>query len=531
MILIKNGTVYDGMGGKPEKKDILIEKDTIIAVDSDISESGKTVYDANGLSVTPGFVDIHRHCDSQPMIGNGFGEIEALQGITTVVAGNCGLASVPYSEKSGKAYLDLLSPCLGDIEEHGIYSCYDEYVQALQKSYLPLNFGYLIGLGAVKASVKGLEDTPFTEDEMKRAQNLVREGFESGALGISIGIMYPPECYSTKEEFKKLIKIAADYDGIFCTHIRGEGDSLIPSVAEVIEIAEDTGVRLNISHFKATGKRNWGAKIREAASLIDKARSRGVDVSCDFYPYEGGSSTLQSLIPLDLLRQSTEETAAYLCSEAGEKALSAEILKRFPSWDNMVESIGWDRIIIGSAESRKELEGLDFSHASEIAGLTEAGLLAQLYKENNGRVGITVMSMSREDVDFVASLPYSSVISDALYGSGSFPHPRLYGAFPRFLKRYSEGSRILSRENAIYKMSYLPAQKARILNRGAIAVGMKADINVFDFSAFTDQATFENPKRMATGLSLSFVNGILNVADGKYLKKECGSVIRRSDYV
>lgn len=531
MILIKNGTVFDGKGSRPEKKDILIDKDTIVAVEENINPGDKTIYDATGLSVTPGFVDIHRHCDSRPILDDSFGEIEALQGITTVCAGNCGLSSVPYSNKSGKTYLDLLSPCLGELDDRGVFSSYSNYVAKLEDSTPSLNFGFLIGLGAVKCAVKGLDNSPFTADEMKKAQDLVCSGFENGALGISIGIMYPPECYSSKKEFESLIKIAKEYDGVLCTHIRGEGDSLIESVSEVIEFAKNTGVRLNISHFKATGKRNWNSKIKEASLLIDKARLSGIDVSCDFYPYEGGSSTLQSLIPLDLLRQSTEETADYLCSKEGQLALSNEIVKQIPSWDNMVESIGWDRIVIGSAESRKEVEGLDFTSASKALKMTECELLARLYKENNGRVGITVMSMDSRDVDYVASLPYSSVISDALYGSGAFPHPRLYGAFPRFLRRYTVESNKLTRENAIYKMTYLPAYKARILDRGAIAVGMKADINVFDWEKFKDNATFSSPKRTAEGLTYSFVNGALVVENGKYLKKKSGSVIKRRDYV
>lgn len=519
--IIRGGLLYDGSGKPPIKKDILVKDAHIEAIENKVCVGGEYVaIDATGCVVTPGFIDIHRHCDIQPLLNERFGELESLQGITSVVAGNCGLAPVPYTEKSGNDVLNLITPCLGAITSESTFSSFRDYTQALEKGFLNLNFGFLVGTGAIKASVKGFSKVPFSPDEMELAKIRLIEGLQNGAFGASIGIMYPPECYSSEDEFLSLIAPVSDYNGIICCHMRGEGDSLISSVEEIIRICEKAGCRLNISHFKATGTRNWNNLIYEATEVIDQARRRGLDVTADFYPYDGGSTTLQSLIPPDCTKGSITETCDFLSSCEGKHEFRRSITKKYPLWDNMVESIGWDRVVISSVEHEeyKRLEGRNFVQAAALMDMDEAELACTLYSSQEGRVGITVMSMKPEDVDYVASLPYTSVISDALYGGGSCPHPRLYGSFPKFIRQYVFEKKLMSLETAIYKMTALPASKIRLTDRGLIKAGMFADINVFSTDKFKSEATYTTPNKKAEGLRYCLINGKIVVRNGVWIE-------------
>lgn len=531
-VLIRNGSCIDGKGNPPRKQDVLIIDDRIASISDRICISDADVdIDAAGQLVTPGFIDMHRHADSMPMLDKDFGKLENLQGITTVISGNCGMAPVPFTDMSGTDVLDLIQPCLGNVGEGGTFRSYDEYADALKASELSLNFGFLAGTGAIKSAVKGFGKSPFTENEMKQARYLLEQGLEAGAFGVSIGIMYPPECYSSTEEYVRLLEPLSSFNGLICCHMRGEGDSLVDSVAEIIDIAERSGCNLNISHFKSTGRRNWRKRIYEGAALIDAARARGiVDVSCDFYPYECGSSTIQSLIPPECMQSSIRETVRYLSSDEGIDKIRSLIMMKIPGWDNMVESIGWDRIIVGSVEAEDSMRaaGKSFASASSAAGIDEAALLCKLFAENDGHVGVILNSMDESDVDFVASLPYASVISDALYGSGRYPHPRLYGAFPRFINRFVSEKRMLSIEDAIYRVTGLPAHKLGLCDRGTLEEGMAADINIFSLDEFRDTATYEDPVSLAEGLRYSFINGEASVIDGIWQgRKGVGCLLRR----
>ncbi len=528
--IIRNGLVYTGKDEPPEKRDILIKGDLIIDTDAKLHASCvHTVIDASDCVVTPGFVDIHRHCDDQPMLNDRFGELESLQGITTVIAGNCGLAPVPFTKTSGKDVLNLIEPCLGNIPMSLVYEYYHDYSTAVSSVPQHLNFGYLAGTGAIKASIKGFSNAPYTDAEMAKAVAVLQEGLDAGAFGASLGIMYPPECYSTREEFIRLIKPVSSVGGLVCCHIRGEGDSLVSSIDEIIDIAKTSGNRLNISHLKATGIRNWKKSIYQAVQKIEKARTEGQNISADFYPYEGGSTTIQSLIPPCCIKGSVADTIIFLNSSAGRSLFCSSITRQFSYWDNMVESIGWNRIRICSSAGNqyRDLQGLDFEEAADKMHTTPADLACDLYIAEEGKVGIIVMSMDPEDVNYVARLPYVSVISDSLYGGGTVPHPRLYGAFPKFLREYAIDKKLIPLETAIYKMTLLPAEKIGLKNRGEIKAGNYADINVFKLKDFRDNATYENPCQPASGLKYCFINGETVVQNGRYLDAASGKFLTR----
>jgi N-acyl-D-aspartate/D-glutamate deacylase len=382
----------------------------------------------------------------------------------------------------------------------------------------PLNLGFFAGAGALKIAVRGFAPGPFSTIEMKMTQSLLEEAMQAGALGLSFGVMYRPECYSTAREMADLARVAAKYGGVLTAHIRGEGDSLVPSVSEMIEVAEMAGMPLNISHFKATGIQNWRSTIFRAIDVIEKARVRGVPVTADFYPYDGGSTTILSLLPPSVLENTQAELAAKLSTKQGVDFLRQEVGKRHERWDNMALSIGWDRIIISSPvrAENEDCRGKSMKAAAESRELAdETELLARLICEEDGRTGIIVLSMAWEDIDTVAALPWTCLISDSLYSGGSSPHPRLNGSFPKALRVFVREKKLLSMETAIAKMTGMPAARAGIKNRGLLKEGNAADVLVFDPEQFTDHADYTNPTERATGMGQVIVNGKLVSSDGR----------------
>ena len=271
--LIKNGLVYDGSGGTPFRKDVLIKDGFIEAVTESAEAAAAEVIDASGLVVTPGFIDTHRHCDIDALYNPEFGRLEMAQGLTTVIGGNCGLAPIPAPKKYRRDIYDFIEPCLGIAPEDMAIERFGDYLEELGKRELPLHVGSLLATGTLKAAIRGYGKGPFTRPEMDQAKAYIREGLEAGAAGLSMGIMYQPECYSARAEMQELISAAAPFGRPLSCHIRGEGDNLVSSVKEIIEVTKEAGVPLNISHFKATGVKNWGKEIYQAIELIDAARA------------------------------------------------------------------------------------------------------------------------------------------------------------------------------------------------------------------------------------------------------------------
>ncbi|GHV17105.1 dihydroorotase [Spirochaetia bacterium] len=521
--LIRGGTLYDGTGAASVEADVLIDGDRIAAIGKDIPDRAYTkTIDAHGRVVTPGFVDVHRHADAAAFLFSAFGMTELAQGITTTAVGNCGIAPVPYTNPQWQEEMyRYIEPVIGPVpltEEVKLpFKDYHHYTAGLKKRALPINMAFLAGAGAIKNAVKGFAKTPFTPNEMARATAFVQEAMEAGALGLSFGIMYQPECYSTRAELSALAKPAGIAGGVLCTHIRGEGDSLVDSVREMIEVAEAARIPLNISHFKATGIKNWRSLIFRAIDAIEDARAKGQPVTADFYPYDGGSTTLLSLIPPSVLEDTTTALFIKLATPAGKTVLRRELYKPQPRWDNMVASIGWDRIIVSSVTlpQHNNCCGKSLADIAQEQGYSDsADLVCDLLISEEGRVGIIVLSMAQEDIDEIARLPWTALISDSLYGGGAHPHPRLNGAFPKFLREYVRERKVLTMEQAIHKMTAIPAKHLGITERGALKPGYYADVLVFDPQQFTDHADYLHPMEHATGMNTVILNGTIVRSNG-----------------
>lgn len=534
-ILIKNGLLYDGSGDLPVHADVLVQGEVITKIAPSIDTVNAEILDAEimdaaGKIVTPGFIDMHRHCDIMPFTNSQFGEIELKQGITTTFVGNCGLAPVPSAAVSRYELYHYLEPVIGNVPGNLWMESYVDYFQALEQAELPLNIGVLAGSDSIKIAIKGFGSQAYTGEELEKAREQVRHALDLGAFGLTLGIMYQPECYSSREELVQIVQAAAGRNSVLCTHIRGEGDSLVESVDEVIGIARQAGIALNISHFKATGVKNWKKKIFAAIERIEQAQAAGQDVTADFYPYDGGATTLQSLLPPSIMADSLEQQFHLLSGAEGRKRLREELSKVHDGWDNMVESIGWNRILISSVTLEKHhfMLGKTIGALARETGYEEpADLVADLLTEEQGKVGIIVLSMSQDDVDTVARLPYTMLISDALYGGDSkHAHPRLLGTTARFLQDYVQKRKVLSMEEAIKKMTLMPARRMGLADRGLLKEGYQADILVFSPEQFKDHADYIGSHELCTGLDMVLLGGNKVLADGVVLDAGKGKLLK-----
>ena len=525
--LLQNALVYDGTGADPYAADIRLAGDHILKIAPHLSkELGEEVVSLNGMAVTPGFIDIHRHCDKNPFESSDgihpYGEVLLRQGITSVLTGNCGISMYPLNDKPAiqQQMADYYAPVLGDISPYFNIIDYPSYLKRLRAASLPVNTGAMIGMGAIRIAVKGFDGTPFSPSEIRRCQDIIREALSLGAPGVSIGLMYLPECYETVEELGEILKPVGEYGRIVTAHIRGEGDSLVRSIEEVLQIGKLAKCRVEISHFKSCGVSNWGKEIHHAIHLMETAISGGQEVACDFYPYNCGSTTLMSMIPPAFVSSSVPDALAKLATEAGQSTLREMLQKTYDDWDNYAISLGWDKVIL-SAVSRPQnlpLVGKSISEITQEYHYTdEIAAVSHLLTSENGTAAIVIRSMDQADVDTVAALPYSCLISDAIYAKTDRPHPRMYGAFPHFIEDYVCHRHVLSLSEAIHKMTGLPASRMRLSHRGFIKEGYFADLNVLDPSSFISPADYTHPTQLAKGLSWCFLNGIPVVRDDHVL--------------
>ena len=525
---IRGGLIYDGSLRDPVQGDVWIEGDRIIAVGAARPQrNADCEIDAAGRVVCPAFVDIHRHPDARPFAG-WTGEVELRQGIATTVAGNCGISMTPASAEHAAAQYAFDEPVLGPMCDHPP-TTYRDYLAALESRPLPLNMAAMIGTGSVRISLKGFSDAPFAPAEMVRAQALIADALEAGAPGVSLGIMYLPECYGSVDEFSDMLKPVGEARSLITAHIRGEGDSMVSSVAEVIEIARRAGCALEISHFRSCGVKNWRRDIHRAIALIEEARAAGQDVTCDFYPYEGGSTALTTMLPPAFVKGDMAAALARLGTEEGVEAFRGSVAMEYPDWDNFALTLGWERIIVSGVakERNRRFLGLTVTEAAQRFGFEAAAALAAfLMHDEEGKTAIINMSMCQEDIDTVARLPYASIISDAIYADTDTPHPRMFGAMPKVIREYVRQRGVLTMQEAIHKMTSLPARRMALAGRGELAPGAFADVLMFDPERFTDHATFADPARLATGLDLMLVNGQKVIEDDRLLTSGAGRCLR-----
>ncbi|MBI5203619.1 MAG: D-aminoacylase [Nitrospirae bacterium] len=533
-LLIKGGTVFDGTGNEPVEADIGINKDKIVFVNKKTGFKGlrvrgfkseKTI-DAKGLAVTPGFIDTHAHSDFT-LLADPRAEGKISQGVTTEINGNCGLSAAPL-------YKDAFEHREKDLKELGIkerWSTFEEYFRILKRKGIALNFVTLTGHGNIRASVIGYKDKKPDAKDLKKMQVLLRKAHDAGAIGLSTGLIYPPGIYSDTEELIKLCSAIRNPQStfIYTSHMRSEGNKLIEAIKEIISIGKEAKIKVHVSHIKTAGKENWH-KIGEAISLIENARGKGIKVTCDRYPYTASSTDLDTILPSWTYDGGAEEELRRLKSSNIREKIRKEILQRIHDEDY------WESVSVSSVISQKNkwMEGKALSYISKKMKKSPVNTLFKILIEEKLRAGAIFSSMNEDNLKRFLSLPYAMIGSDSSARSFSGPtrtgkpHPRTFGSFPRFLGKYVRDEKLMSMNEAIHKITMLPAKTFGIRGRGIIKKGAFADIVIFDAKKIIDKATFNRPFLKPVGIYYVVVNGRPAVWEGKFTGQTAGKIIRRA---
>jgi N-acyl-D-amino-acid deacylase len=523
-LVIAGGTVYDGTGGPPSKIDVGISGGAIRALGRIPRSRAAAVVDAAGLAVSPGFIDVHDHTDSDLLV-NPKAESAVRQGVTTVVSGQCGGSPFPLSAEEAEDMRRRLA------EEGVIDAGWTDirgFLGRLEQSGAALNFSTFVGHGSVRAAAMGYDARPATAVELERMKGLVAEAMAGGALGLSSGLEYTPGSFAPTEELIELSRVAAASGGVYATHMRNEDVTVLEAVDEALRIAKEAAIRLQISHLKICHAAYW-PKIDALMAKLEAAREAGIDLRCDRYPYIAGATTLALLFPLWSREGTTKDFVARLADPALDPRLRAALAEK----EKMIGS--WDKVLITSVASDKNraVEGQNVVEASSRSGKGPYEFMRDLLIEENGRVDMVDFYGHEDILKRILSRPYVGIGGDsgaiAPYGplSKGRPHPRFYGTFPRVLGRYVREEKIVPLEEMIRKMTAMPAAHLGFVRRGQIKTGWAADICVFDADKVIDKATFKEPAVYPEGIRKVIVNGQLVVDDGTHTGKLPGKMLRK----
>jgi N-acyl-D-amino-acid deacylase len=538
-VIIKNGDIVDGTGNPGYRADIGIRSGRIAEIGYLKNDRADEIIDAADLTVSPGFIDMHSHSDAAIYFDNTLPST-IRQGITTSVLGNCGDNLAPLPLETRQDYLKLYSVFAppGLSFDAVPWSTFGEYLDCMDRHKCVANAAHLVGFGTVRvAGGPGFEDRPPTDDEVKRMQSLVKEAMQAGAFGMSTGLIYAPQAYARTDEIISLAKVVADYHGLYCSHIRGEGATVVDAVKEVINITENSGCRGgHIGHHKVAGKAYWG-KSRETLQLMEDANAGGLSITCDQYPYNRGMTSLITLLPPWVHTGGLTNLIERLKDPACRVRIKEDVNRGIAGWENWIKDAGFEAIYIASVktENWRDVEGKSIADITRLRGKTdEWETLFDLLIDENGEVTMTIELMDEEDIRRIMKARYTMIGTDAwgvnpdgVLGHGK-PHPRYYGTYPRILGKYVREEGLLTLEDAVRKMTSFPAQRLGLTDRGLLKPGMWADVVILDARHVIDQATYIEPHQFPRGIIHVLVNGRIVVNDGQQSDALPGKVLRHS---
>ncbi|MGD9569123.1 MAG: amidohydrolase family protein [Sedimentibacter sp.] len=525
-ILIKNGKIVDGTGNPWYMADIGIQGDKIVKIRHNCTDEAQTVIDAEGLVVSPGFIDMHTHFDLR-VLKYPEEDAKLMQGIITAVHGQDGLSVAPIDEANKVPMMKRISGLLGTYLDKWNWNSMAEYLDAIDSVKPATNSMMLVPHGTIRAMALGWENRPATADELENMKSLLAKALEEGACGFSTSLIYPPGMYADRTELLELCKVTASYGGFFVVHMRNEGDYLLESIKEVTDICLEAQCPLHISHLKSSGKSNWG-KSKDALTLIEDMREKGLEVTFDQYPYIAGSTMFDAVIPPRFHTGGTEKLLESLKNPAVREEIRLIQDKVTPEyWENWVDACGWDGILINSVGSDKNrfAEGKTIGELSKELNKAPIDVVCDLLIEENDSVTMTIFYGCEDDVKEIIKSDYMTMCSDAIVGGK--PHPRAYGTCARILGKYVREEKVISLPQAVKKMTSLPAQRLRLQDRGILREGLVADINIFDPDTIIDKGTWSEPNQYPEGIKHVFVSGQLAVKDGKMTGVRTGKVLRR----
>lgn len=534
-IIIKNGEILDGSGTKSYFADIGIKNGYISEISQCINDPALKVIDAKNHIVCPGFIDIDSHSDFS-LYANPKAESKIRQGITTEIVGQGGRSLGPINLEYLSDLKQYTKSYVQNSNEPNYWNWKTQYefIDILSSRKTSVNIASLVGYGAIRIAVMGFEKRRPTNDEMNKMKQLLEDELINGIHGLSLGLDNSPDSLASIDELIEMAKIVKKYDGICSIHMREEGNYLLNSILEAIEISEKSGVKLQISHLKAAHPQNWG-KVKEAISIINKAKNSGLNVDYDVYPYISYESVLTDVLPPWIRELSPEKIVESLKKDNIREKVVADMLDRNSNWGNPMLGSSWDRIRIVSMkkQSNKKYEGMSIEQVSEYLNLPPHDVVIDLLIDEGGVIKIIFFAMTESDLIEVMKQSMAIYSTDGLAVSpyGDYKdvavHPRYYGTFPRILGRYVRQKKIVDIEEAIYKMTLLPAIKMNLKDRGYLAVGYKADITIFNKDTIIDESTYAKPHQYPIGIKDVIVNGVVVVENGEHTGELPGVHIKR----
>jgi len=522
-VVLKGGLIVDGSGCCSVHTDIAFAADRVVRIGDCTGADARLQLDVGGLVVAPGFIDMHGHSDEVLLVLPAASS-KLQQGITTEVGGNCGASPAPLSST---ALAEKTDEMRRHYDMRPEWTDFEGFFHSLEQTRPAINFCCLAGLGTIRSALDLISGAPLDRDGVKRAQALVREACEQGAIGVSSGLIYPPGNAADSGELVELAKAAAAAgSALYASHIRNEGDRLIEAVDEAIEVGQRSGCAVQLSHHKASRRRNWG-KVHDTLARIDRARDRGLDVVVDQYPYKASSTGLDVLLPEDVNVGTRAEVAARLVDPRYAALVAARV--------ELEHGERWNDVVVASvaSEGNRRFEGQTLAAIAQATGRTPVDALLRLLVEETLDVGAIFFTMCEDDVRTVLSYRQTCIGSDAVaqategITARGKPHPRTFGTFPRVFKRYVRDSALLSLEEAVRRATSLGATRLGLRGRGVLAEGAFADAVVFDPARIADTATYERPQQYPLGVVHVFVNGTAAIRDGVETGARTGRVLRR----
>jgi N-acyl-D-amino-acid deacylase len=533
-IIIRNGLIFDGSGNTPILSDIGINADTIAFIGDLKNAKAKEIIDVNGLAVAPGFINMLSWATESLLI-DGNAQSDIRQGVTLEVMGE-GSSMGPLNEEMKDELLKSWKRQGLEIELD--WTTLGEYLESLERRGISTNVASFLGATSVRVHELGYEDRQANEEEMARMKDLVNQAMKEGALGIGSSLIYAPASYSSTEELIELCRVASAYGGMYITHMRSEGDQIFDAVNETIRIAREANIPAEIYHLKMAGEKNWN-KLDSVIALIEGANKDGLRITTDMYTYPAGATGLDAAMPTWLQEGGINAWIARMKDPILRKKALEEMHKPSETWENLMHLAGDPSrvLLVGfSNDSLKQFTGKTLKEVAKIHGKSPEETAMDLVCADSTRVGTVYFLMSEDNIKKQIALPYMSFGSDgeASTAEGWFltynTHPRAYGNFARLLGKYVRDEKVITLEEAVRRLTSLPASNLGIQKRGNIGVGYFADLAIFDPDKVQDHATFENPHQYSTGMIHVFVNGIQVLKDGEHTEARPGRVVRGSGW-
>ena len=526
-VLIRNGVIYDGSGGEPYRGEVAINGDRIVAVGNSLPGSAKQVVDAKGLAVSPGFINMLSWA-TESLLVDGLGQSDLRQGVTLEVMGE-GWSMGPLNDRMKKLAIEQQ----GDFKYPIEWTTLGEYLSLVEKRGTAMNLASFVGATTVRQHELGDDDVDPTPEQLVRMRALVRQAMEEGALGVGTSLIYPPAVFAETDELVALTTEAARCGGSYISHMRSEGDRLLESIDELIEISRRSGAPAEIYHLKQVGRANWD-KIDAAIAKVEAARAAGLKISADMYTYTAGGTGLAASMPPWVQDGGVDAMLERLKDPVTVERIKKEMVQPGKNWENLYNHAGPGGVLLASIAdpSLKPLMGKTVAEVAKQRGITPEQAVIDLVLADKGRTGAIYFLMNEDNVRRQAAIPWVSFGSDAEASAPegvflkSSTHPRAYGNFARFLGKYVRDEKVVPLAEGIRRLTSLPASNLGLRDRGQLKPGMAADVVLFDPVTIADHSTFEKPMQFATGVRDVFVNGVQVLKDGEPTRAKPGRFVR-----